>query len=160
MESPPEKLAELVMPFLIRDGLVREGGSLDNKWLCRAVGTLQQRSKTLIELSASLRYYIAEDIEYDEKAQKKFLNEKDLVMLVELHEELKNIPAFTEAELEQVFRSIVDKHGIKLGKLAQPVRVAITGGTASPGIFEMLEVIGKEKTLRRIEKAIATIKAS
>jgi glutamyl-tRNA synthetase len=65
---------------------------------------------------------------------------------------------FTEQEIEQLFKSIVEKHGIKLGKLAQPVRVALTGGTQSPGIFEVLDVMGKEKTIRRLEMAIESIK--
>jgi glutamyl-tRNA synthetase len=51
----------------------------------------------------------------------------------------------------------VEKHGVKLGALAQPVRVAMTGGTESPGIYEVLDVLGKEKALRRLEKAIKMI---
>jgi glutamyl-tRNA synthetase len=160
MDSPVEKLIGLVMPFLIKDGLVKEGGAIDKEWLGKAIGTLKERSKTLVELAASLRYYIAEEVEYDEKAKKKFLNEKSLEMLVELKDGLGNIPDFTEAELEPLFKSIVEKHDTKLGKLAQPVRVAVTGGTASPGIFEVLEVVGREKTIRRLERAIESIKAS
>ena len=64
---------------------------------------------------------------------------------------------FSASEIEKVFISIIEKHGIKLGNLAQPVRVAVTGKTESPGIFEVLEIIGKEKTLKRLDKAIKTI---
>jgi len=158
MSSPAERLAELVMPFLVKDGLIREGNPLDNAWLCKAIETLKERSKTLIELASSLRYYIAEDVEYDEKAKKKFLNEKSLDLLVELRDAL--IPAvdFNGTELEKIFKSIVEKHDTKLGNLAQPVRVAMTGGSASPGIFEVLEVLGKDKTIRRLDKAIEAIK--
>ncbi|NCO68887.1 MAG: glutamate--tRNA ligase, partial [Nitrospirae bacterium] len=105
----------------------------------------------------SLRYYIAEDVEYNEKAKAKFLNEKSLPYLKELKEGIESISDFSALELEKVFKSIVDKHGIKLGALAQPVRVAMTGGAESPGIFEVLEVLGKEKTLKRLERAIRTI---
>ncbi len=157
METPAEKLSGLVMPFLVKDGLIREGESLDSAWLCKAIETLKERSKTLVELAASLRYYIAEDVEYDEKAKKKFLNEKSLELLIELRGDLDSAADFTEAELEPIFKSIVEKHDIKLGKLAQPVRVVLTGGTASPGIFEVIEIVGKEKTLRRLDKAIETI---
>jgi glutamyl-tRNA synthetase len=158
METPAEKLSELVMPFLVKDGLIKEGNPLDNAWLCKAIETLKERSKTLIELAASLRYYIAEDVEYDEKAKKKFLNEKSLDLLIELKGGLESAADFTEAELGPLFKSIVEKHDTKLGKLAQPVRVAVTGGTASPGIFDVLEVLGKEKTIRRLDKAIEAIK--
>ncbi len=55
--------------------------------------------------------------------------------------------------------SFIQKNNIKLGTIAQPVRVAITGKTESPGIFELLEIVGKEKTIKRLEKAIKMIKA-
>jgi len=51
----------------------------------------------------------------------------------------------------------MEKHDIKFGKIAQPLRVALTGGTQSPGIFEVLEVMGKEKTIKRLEKAVDSI---
>jgi glutamyl-tRNA synthetase len=60
--------------------------------------------------------------------------------------------------LEKVFNELVAEKGIKLGKLAQPVRVALTGGTVSPGIFEVIEVMGKEKTIKRIEAAAGSIR--
>jgi glutamyl-tRNA synthetase len=104
-----------------------------------------------------LRYYISEDVEYNEKAKIKFLNEKSLPYLIELKDSLVSISDFSALEIEKVFTSIIEKHGIKLGNLAQPVRVAMTGKTESPGIFEVIEIAGKEKTLKRLEKAIKTI---
>lgn len=157
MKTEPEKLVELVLPFLLRGKIIEEGQSLDKEWLARAIITLQERSKTLIELAESLSYYISEDIEYHEKAKAKFLIEKNLPYLVELRESLKALDIFAVSEIEKVFLSIVEKHGIKLGNIAQPVRVAMTGKTESPGIFEVLEIAGKEKTLKRLEKAIQTI---
>jgi len=154
MHTPSERLVELVIPFIIKEGLINEGQSMDKQWLAKAVGTLKERSKTLIELAQSLRYYIAEDIEFEGKAKAKFLNEKSRDLLIELKEALGAISPFSASEIEQVFKSIVEKRNIKLGELAQPVRVAITGGTASPGIFEVLEIVGREKTIRRLEKAI------
>ncbi len=159
INSSSERLAELVMPFLIKEGIISDAQVLDKKWLSRAVDTLKERSKTLVELARSLRYYIVEEVEYDEKARAKFLNEKSLDLLVELKEGLASVAGFSEAEIEKLFRSIVEKHDIKLGKLAQPVRVALTGGTQSPGIFEVIDVIGREKTLQRLEKAIKTASA-
>jgi len=158
--SSSETLADQVRPFLIREGIIKDGDDIDRNWLKKAIDTLKERSKTLLELADSLRYYIADEVEYDEKARKKFLNEKSLQLLVELKDSLNSIESFSEAALEKAFNSIVEKHNIKLGKLAQPVRVAVTGGTASAGIFEVLEIVGKEKTLKRLEKAIETIKAS
>jgi glutamyl-tRNA synthetase len=160
INSSAEELTELVVPFLVKEGIIKDAGSLDTQWMQKAVKTLRERSITLIDLAGSMRYYLAEDIEYDEKAKKKFLNEKSLDLLIELRDNLKSSADYSVAGLEKVFTSIVEKHDTKLGKLAQPVRVALTGGTASPGIFEVLEVVGKEKTLRRLEKAIGTIQES
>jgi glutamyl-tRNA synthetase len=126
-------------------------------WLAKAVGTLKERSKTLLELAASLRYYIAEEVMFDEKAKKKFLNENSRDLLAELKDGLAAMENFSEEEIEKLFKAIVDKHEVKLGKLAQPVRVALTGGTQSPGIFEVIDVIGKDNTLKRLNKAVESI---
>ncbi len=157
MSLKPEELAELVMPFLFREKIIEEGQIIDKGWLSKAIFTLQERSKTLIELADSLRYYIADDIEYDLKAKEKFLNEKNLSNLIGVEEDLKNLNNFIASEIEKVFKSIVERKNTKLGNIAQPVRVAITGKAESPGIFEVLEIVGKEKTLKRLGKAIKTI---
>lgn len=157
MSSSPEKLAELVMPFLVREHIIREDQVLDTAWLAKAVHTLQERAKTLVELAASLRYYISEDVVYNDKAKEKFLNEKSRGLLKELKDGISSIAEFSKPEVENLFKALVEKHSIKLGALAQPVRVAVTGGTESPGIYEVLEVLGKEKALARLEKAISLI---
>jgi glutamyl-tRNA synthetase len=159
INSPSERLIELVMPFLVKENVIKEDQTFDKKWLSKAINTLKERSRTLIELANSLRYYLAEDIAYDLKAKEKFLNENSLASLVELKEALKTLDNFIAPEIERVFMSIVEKQKTKLGKIAQPVRVAITGRTESPGIFEVLEIVGKEKTLRRLERAIRTVEA-
>lgn len=157
MKTSASELAGLVRPFLVKDGIIAECQELDLTWLAKAITTLKERSRTLIELAKSLRYYISEDIEYDEKAKSKFLNEKSRDLLIELKDCLASLSDFSHAELEKVFKSVTEKHNIKLGNLAQPVRVAITGGTESPGIFEVLEIVGKEKSLKRLEKALTAI---
>ena len=158
INSRNEELAELVIPFLVKEKVIEEGQSLDIRWLSKAVATLKERSKTLAELAQSLRYYIADEIEYNAKAKEKFLNDKNLPNLIELRELLKNLDDFSVSGIEKVFMTTVEKHNIKLGNIAQPVRVAMTGRTESPGIFEVIEIAGKEKTLKRLEKAITVIK--
>jgi glutamyl-tRNA synthetase len=155
--AAPERLAEMVIPFLVKEEIIAEGQTLDPAWLAKAVRTLQERAKTLIELAGSLRYYIAEEVEYQEKAREKFLNEKSLPLLRDLGDALASLADFSHAGLEPVFKAVVEKHGVKLGALAQPVRVAMTGGTESPGIYDVLEVLGKEMTLKRLEKAVRSI---
>ena len=160
MGKPSERLAELVTPVLLEKGIIQKGHVIDSEWLSKAIDSLKERSKTLVELAHSLRYYIAEEVEYDSKAKSKFLNEKSHDLLQELQRCLGSLADFSVTEIEKVFALITEKHGVKLGKLAQPARVAVTGRAESPGIFEVLEIVGKEKTLRRLEKAIKMIESS
>jgi glutamyl-tRNA synthetase len=155
--TPSERLVELVMPFLMRESIVQKDQVLDNVWLSKAIDTLKERAKTLLELAHSLRFYIVEDTGYDEKAKAKFLNQKSLPYLVDVLDAFKKLDSFIAPDIEKVFSALVGKHNIKLGNLAQPVRVAVTGKAESPGIFEVLEVLGKEKVLKRLEKVIKEI---
>ncbi len=157
INSTSEKLGELVMPFLLKDGIVKEGQELDKRWLAKAIDTLKERSKTLIELTASLRYYITEEVEYDEKAKAKFLKEENRDILIELKDGLAALADFSEETVEQLFKETVEKREVKLGKLAQPVRVALTGTKQSPGIYDVIGVLGKDKTIKRLERAIELI---
>ena len=72
-------------------------------------------------------------------------------------EALEGVAAFDEKELEKAFLAVMEQTGLKLGKISQPVRVALTGRTASPGIFEIIAIIGKEQVLARLKRAIQYI---
>ena len=73
---------------------------------------------------------------------------------------LSNLNDFTEkeAEIESIIKSIVEKEGLKLGKLAQPIRVALTGKTVSPGIYDVIILLGRTRTLKRLNEAVDFIK--
>jgi glutamyl-tRNA synthetase len=107
---------------------------------------------------AALFYYLS-DIEYDEKAAKKFLKAAALEPLMILTAKLESLENFTHSDLEDVFKAVMDQTGLKLGKIAQPVRVALTGKTASPGIFEIIAILGQDRVLPRLKKAIQYIEA-
>ncbi len=153
-KTPPEELAGLVMPFLIAKGLVKDPESVDRQWLVKAVASLVERSKTLVQIADSMAFYLLEHVEIDPQAGEKFLNKETLDYLVDVREGLSTLDEFTHEALERLFQEIVARHNTKLAKVAQPVRVAVTGGTVSPGIFDVLEIIGKERALKRLEKAI------
>ena len=74
-----------------------------------------------------------------------------------LLEQLEALDEFKETDLENAFKVVMEKTGLKLGKIAQPVRLALTGKTASPGIFEIIEIIGKNKVLSRLRDAVKYI---
>jgi len=74
-----------------------------------------------------------------------------------LTEKLGNLANYSQENLEDVFKNVMDQTGLKLGKIAQPVRLALTGKTASPGIFEIIAILGPERVIPRLEKAIQFI---
>jgi glutamyl-tRNA synthetase len=156
-QADPDRLAGLVLDLLKKDGVVSEGKEPDREWFKGLVKILIERSHTLVEMKNAAVPFIAGEVVLDEKAKAKHLTADVLPLLSELVARLKLVEPFVHAELEKVFNALVAEKGIKLGKLAQPVRVALTGGTVSPGIFEVIEVMGKEKTLQRIEAAIKQI---
>ena len=101
--------------------------------------------------------FVQNDIVMDEKAKAKHLIPDIAPLLTELVAKLKDIESLTHDNIEKVFNEIVNAKGLKLGKLAQPVRVALTGGTVSPGIYDVIEVMGRDKVIQRIDAAVAMI---
>jgi glutamyl-tRNA synthetase len=154
INTPANELAELVLPFLEKAGLIDPTNMPDMQWLAKAAFTLRERVHTLVELAHSMKYYLVDDVEIDPKAKEKFLKPEALKLLADLKETLAKCDDFTHDGIEKTFAAVVEKNGTKLGNLAQPARVAITGGTASPGIFEVLEIVGKDRVIKRLEKVI------
>ena len=123
--------------------------------LGRLVELLRDRSKTLKEMAEKARFLVAEQIPYEEKAAKKFLKQPSLPILTALHDKLAVLEDWNEAMLEAVFEAVrADQGDIGMGKLAQPIRVAITGTSASPGIYQTLAILGQPRSLDRIAAAI------
>lgn len=151
--DPPEKIGELVLPLLKEKGL---DVKLDDK-LIKIIKELSQRAKTLLDIADSIDYFYAEDIEFEEKAKNKFLKPAIKPVLQDISEKLSNISDFNIDEMHKVFDQVMEERELKLGKIAQPLRVALTGGTVSPGIFEVMEIIGKHEVLKRLNKAIEVI---
>jgi glutamyl-tRNA synthetase len=152
---PPEKLAPHLIPFLKERGCPAQ----EDEFLFNIIKTLNTRSKTLIEMADSALFYYATKIEYEEKAAQKFLKPGILEPMAQLIEKLEQLPEFTEENLEKAFKEVMEQRGIKLGKIAQPVRVALTGKTVSPGIFEIIEILDKTIVIDRLKAATDFIRA-
>ena len=152
--KPLSELAEAVKPYIAAKGYPVPQ---DNPWLARMIQTLQERAKTLVELVDTAGYYLTDELTVDDKATKTFLTAAAKLPLESLTAELSSIEDFTHQHIEAAFSNTLKKSGLKMGELAQPVRVALTGSTVSPGIHEVIAVLGKKRTLERIEKAIASI---
>jgi glutamyl-tRNA synthetase len=119
--------------------------------LLAAMPGLKERAKTLVELLESARYVYAErPIPLDEKA-KVLLDDGGRVLLADLIDELASVEPWSAEATETAVRAFSERASLKLGAVAQPLRAALTGRTTSPGIFDVLAVLGKEETLARLE---------
>jgi glutamyl-tRNA synthetase len=155
-ERPLSQLANDVIPYIVAKGCPVPQ---DKSWLERMVKTLRERSKTLVELVDSATFYLTDDISIDEKAAKKFLTPQVRGPIAKLIERLTALDDFAEANIEQTFSAVLQEMGLSMGELAQPVRVALTGSTVSPGIHEVIAVLGKERTLRRLSSALQSLQS-
>ncbi|HDR15633.1 MAG TPA: glutamate--tRNA ligase [Desulfobacteraceae bacterium] len=152
-ESDDEYLAVQVAPFLEKLGF----SNIPENTLSAAVGTLKVRSKTLVEMAEKAAFYFIENVQFDSKASGKFLTGESRPILEPMLERLESLGSFTERDLEGMFSEFIEQSGMKMKVIAPPLRVALTGTTVSPGLFEVMRVLGKEKTIRRIERAIGHI---
>ncbi len=151
---PLSQLADEVIPFIEAKGYSRPE---NHAWLEKMLGTLRERAKTLRELVDLAHFYLCDEISLEEKAAKKFLSREVHEPLEDLTRRLATLPDFSEQKIEQVFTEMVQRRGLSLGTLAQPVRVALTGSTVSPGIYEVIGALGKERTLQRLYNALERI---
>ncbi len=143
------ELAGAVKPFLPADAM--EG--LGDHFLETAVALVRERARTLVELGEALGPLVRVSVEYDVTAVGKFLGEADRTRLRSLATEMETLDSWAAPVIENEIRAFCEGEGIKLGAVAQPLRVALTGGTASPGIFELCHVLGRDRTLARIRTA-------
>jgi glutamyl-tRNA synthetase len=152
-EGNSDQIAQLLIPFLQQQGIKTEP---DTK-LLRVVKSLQPRAKTLAEMAEMAEFYFRDDFPYDEKGSQKFLRPELSAFLTSLIEGLRGSNDFAEATLEQFFRQLTEQQGLKLNQAAQGVRIALTGRTTSPGLFEVMEGIGREGVIKRLERALGYI---
>ncbi len=162
-EYEPDRLAAAALPFFIKKGLIKneELSETEYSYLKQVTAAVRERAKTLVELTEAAEYFYLDQFDYDPKGvQKAFKKEgtKELLHLVK--EELSLLEPFDMDSTEKLFHSLCEKTGHSFGKLIQPTRLAITGRLGGPGLFEIMDLLGKEKTIARIERAIAYIEDS
>jgi glutamyl-tRNA synthetase len=140
-----------VKPFIARTGYAVPGG---DDWLARMVTTLRERANTLVQVVDLAQFYLSPTIGIDATAARKFLKPEILPPLRALRAQLAGTVPWDVETIRCCFETVTDGFGLSLGQIAQPVRVAVTGRTSSPGIFEVLDVLGKERSLERLDRAI------
>jgi len=152
--TTPEELVPHLEPCLISTGILQEGHDLSVAEIAKVIPSLNQRAKTLVEMAEKSAFYFKKEVEFDEKAKAKFLTAEAKPLLEKTIAGLSQLENFSAEEIEELFKKVVEEEGVKLGKLAQPVRVALTGTTVSPGIYDVILLLGKEETLARLNNAL------
>jgi len=155
LKASAERLAPLLREQLERRGLAPAHGPP----LEQTVVALRERSQTLAEMAERARCYYAEYDSFDADAAKAHLTAASRPILVDLRERFAAASEWTEATTQAMVEATAGALGVKLGKVAQPLRVALTGQSASPGIGTTLVLVGKARALQRIGRALAEVDA-
>jgi len=147
-----EELARRALPYFRAAGLPAE----DDAKLRHVCAVARERAKTFGEYVSQFRYFYA-PIQLDPKAKEKNLTAVTKPVLQAIRDGVAGLASLDTVPLEKLFQDAAAARGVGLGKVAQPVRVALTGGTASPGMYDVIQILGKDETLGRLDDAIRAI---
>ena len=156
-----DRITRLAVPYLVAEGLIPEdaggAGVKDedgDSRISRVVGLFKERMKTIRDIVELADYFFTDNLRYDEDAVRKFLSKPGLAdIFSELMKRLEPLEPFTREGIEAVMRGLAAERGLKAGDVIHPTRVALTGRAVSPGLFEVMEVLGKETVVRRLAAA-------
>jgi glutamyl-tRNA synthetase len=121
------------------------------------VASQKERAKTLAEMAGNSVFFFREPAWYEEKAAKKNLTPASKPLLERTREALAELEEFSRENIHALIQALAEQAGVGLGKIAQPIRVAVSGGGVSPPIDQTLEILGREQVLKRLDRAIAYI---
>lgn len=144
---PLDRVLELLSPYLP-----------DQEWskdpqYAKRVDLMRTRAVSLVELGQSLTPFFQSDFPYDAKGMEKAKNDAAAPgLLKDFIPNLENVQDWTHSGIEQKLRAFSEQHGVKPAALIHPIRLALTGKTAGPGLFELMELIGKQSTIDRIHR--------
>ena len=145
------EIAQMTAPFIAELGLVAD----DRDYAMRALASEREKARTIKELAELSAFFFRDTIAIDPDSGSKWLTGESRQRLVSMHAELAGQSDWSEGALARLFEKALTDFGCKMLALAQPIRVAMTGSTASPGIYLVLSILGKERALARIDAALA-----
>lgn len=147
------------IPYFIERGLIEEA-EIEEKYdyIKRVVEAVREKVKLLPEIAEASTYFFKDIEEYDEKGVKKRFKKEGVVELLKKGKEtLKNASAFDVETVEKEYRDLIDRLGIKGGDIIHPTRLALSGKTVGPGLFDIISILGRKECIKRIDKAIEYI---
>jgi glutamyl-tRNA synthetase len=152
---PLDQLTEAVVPLLVREALWPAGAGADG-WLLRLIELLRPRAKRLTDFVDQARPFLLDTVEYEPHALATHLKVPRLSEHVAaLVRALRAVVPFDEPHVETAVRQTAEQQDIKAAPLIHATRLAVTGRTASPGLFEVLVLLGRERTVARLEQLAA-----
>jgi glutamyl-tRNA synthetase len=157
---PVTELEPLVTQAIVTAGLATaEELRARRDWYLQLLDLLRVRARTIDDIVRQAIPYLRDRIDYDPEAMAKQWKDRGetLTVLSKIHDTLTGLTTWSAESLEPQLRSLAQSLGIKDGKIFQPLRVALTGLTVSPGIFDVLVMLGRDRSLSRIETAISLI---
>jgi glutamyl-tRNA synthetase len=150
LRATPERLAQYLKPQLESLGIVTD----DMVKLAAVAKAQQERAKTLREMAHNSRFFFVEVTGYDPKAASKNLTRETAPLLGAAREALSALTDWRAPAIHEAISGVAMRHDVGLGRVAQPIRVAVSGGTVSPPIDVTLEVLGRDVTLERLQRAV------
>ncbi len=152
-DCPADKLVENMSPFWTARGF----DVSDRDYLRHVTDDLRARSKTLVEMADAGAFYFLDEVNYDHEAAGKFLTADMKEHLLAVAEKLPSYRDYSKSGLEVFLREVAESRGVKLKIIAQPLRVALTGKSVSPGIDDVMVTLGKDRVIQRIRQAVEYI---
>lgn len=150
-QASPDHLLKQTAPFLKQRGL----NIGEEDYAKRALVSCQEKVKTLVELAEMADFYFRDEVTVDEKATKKCFKEGYREILSEVLSLLQGLEPFDHDTVEKALNEFSERKEIKFGKIAQPLRAALTGTMVSPGIYDVVAILGKDRVIQRIQRALS-----
>ena len=151
-----DDVIDLVIPYFQERNLIpQQLNTEEMAYLRQVVGAVRTRVKTLAEVADASEYFYKDDFSYEEKGVRKhFRKENAAEYLKKASEKLADIEEFDLETTENAYRELSEELGVKAGAIIHPTRMALSGRTMGPGLFDIMVILGKDKTMERLNRAI------
>jgi len=154
-----DALSDVALPYFEEKGFIKKPLTVEERlYLTNVINLSRERAKTIKDLAASSAYFFEEHFDYDEKTYAKVLLKTEAPQLLEDAAALLLSADFSDAQtIETIFKDMIAEKGVSAGQLVQPARLALTGQPVGPAIYEIMLLLGKDKTVKRLKKLAGKI---
>lgn len=159
---PLNKIIDRAIPFIKRADFYSDelfNNTAKKERLFKIIDVVREKSKTITELIDRMGYFYNEINSYDEKGFKKHFTKEDTIAILENNIDcLKKVTLFNREKIEEIYRQRSKELGVQAARMIHTTRLALSGKTFGPGLFTLVELMGRDKSIKRLEKALAYVK--